>query len=51
MSLFLDVSPALKKRIVHQCERLCISQAALTKMALVKFLEEEEQIEAKMKGR
>lgn len=36
----------LKSRLMHQCERLQVSQNALIKQAIVKFLEEEEKIEA-----
>ncbi len=40
--LFLEATPALKERIKQQCERLGMTQAALIRMAIVKFLEEEE---------
>lgn len=43
--LYVKLEPALKGRIMHQCDRLGSTQAALTKMALVRFLEEEEGLE------
>ena len=39
------VTPAFKSRVKHQSDRLGISYATLCKMALTKFIEEEEQIE------
>ena len=44
--LHIQMDEHLKVRMTCQCDRLGISQAALTKQALVKFLEEEEQIQA-----
>jgi predicted DNA-binding protein len=44
--LYIRMDAELKERLLVQCDRLKISQAAITKMALVRFLEEEEQIEA-----
>jgi hypothetical protein len=47
--LYIRLDNFLKKRVVAQCERLGISQAAITKMALTRFLEEEEKLEDKNK--
>lgn len=44
--LYIRLEGPLKARMLHQVHRLNISQNTLAKMALVKLLEEEEQIEA-----
>jgi predicted DNA-binding protein len=44
--LYVRMDSHLKDRINDQCKRLNITQAAFTKMAIVKFLEEEEKIQA-----
>lgn len=49
--LFIRLENHLKARLISQCERLNISQAALVKMALVRFLEEEETIQYKANKR
>lgn len=41
--LYLMLDLGLKRRLLAQCDRLCISQAAFTKMAIVQFVEEEEK--------
>jgi hypothetical protein len=43
--IFLKVKDHLKSRLIHQCQRLGISQAAAISQSLVKWLEEEEKIE------
>lgn len=43
--LYLRLEPELKHRLEVQCNRLAMSQSAVTRMALVKFLEEEELIQ------
>lgn len=43
---YMRMETPLKMRMIHQCERLNICQAAMMKQALVKYLEEEEKIEA-----
>ena len=40
--IYMNVTPALKDRIKAQCERLGMTQSAMIRMAIVKFLEEEE---------
>jgi predicted transcriptional regulator len=47
--LFIRIEDHLKQRLMAQAKRLNISQSAAMKMALVKFLEEEELIEDKNK--
>lgn len=49
--LYIRLENSLKSRVQAQCDRLSVSQAALTKMALVRFLEEEEMMEDKNKIR
>jgi hypothetical protein len=44
--VYVRMDPQLKMRLVAQCRRLNLSQAGLVKMAMVRFLEEEEQVEA-----
>lgn len=41
--VYVRLDAGLKNRVLQQCERLCISQNAIAKMALVKFLEEAEK--------
>jgi predicted transcriptional regulator len=45
VALYVQLDDHLKMRLLHQCERLGISQAAIVKQALTKYCEEEEQIE------
>lgn len=45
-TVYVRVDSHLKQRLRAQCVRLNITEAAIVKMALVKFIEEEEQIEA-----
>jgi antitoxin component of RelBE/YafQ-DinJ toxin-antitoxin module len=47
--LYIRLDNFLKARVVAQCDRLGVSQAAITKMALTRFLEEEEKLEDKNK--
>jgi hypothetical protein len=44
--LFIRIDNNLKARLLAQCERLNISQAAVTKMAIVRFLEEQENFQS-----
>ena len=41
--VYVRLDASLKQRVLQQCERLFISQNALAKIALVKFLEEAEK--------
>ena len=43
-ALFLRLGP-LKQRLLIQCRRLSITQTALIKQALTRYLEEEEKIQ------
>lgn len=43
--LYFRIENHIKDRLAIQCERLCLTQAATIKMALVKFLEEEEALQ------
>jgi antitoxin component of RelBE/YafQ-DinJ toxin-antitoxin module len=43
--LYVQLDDHVKARIMRQCERLGLTQAGLTKQALVKFLEEEEKVQ------
>lgn len=45
-ALYVRMDPAIKARIMVQAKRLNVSIACLTKMAMIKFVEEEERIEA-----
>lgn len=45
MATFLRIEPVLKMRLLEQVDRLGLSQAAIIKMALTRFLEEEEKIQ------
>lgn len=47
--LFLQATPALKDRIMVQCKRLGMTQSALIRMALVRYLEEEEKTIPRLK--
>lgn len=42
----IRLDPGLKRRIVTQCERLNITQSSFVKMAIVRFVEEEEKNQA-----
>lgn len=44
--IYIRLDVGLKRRVVEQCERLNISQSAFTKMAIVRFVEEEEKNQA-----
>jgi len=45
--LYVMLDSGLKDRVIEQCARLNISQAAFTKMAIVRFVEEEERFQAR----
>jgi predicted transcriptional regulator len=47
--LFVRLEPHLYNRMIHQCDRLTMEISAVTRQALVKFLEEEEAIEKNLK--
>lgn len=49
-ALFLRLGP-LKQRLLLQCKRLSITQTALIKQALTKYLEEEEAIQYRVNKR
>lgn len=44
--LYVKLEGPLKLRLIQQCVRLNISQASATKQSLIKWLEEEEKIQA-----